>query len=239
MTSTAANRYSLDEFLQRTEQRDLGQGLFELESERMLEINLNGRVWTKTGAMVAYRGNVKFTREGILEHGVVKMLKRSVTGEGAKLTKLEGQGKVYCADAGKKISLIRLEGQSIVVNGRDLLAFEPAIQWDITMMKKIGAMMAGGIFNVRLTGHGLVAVTTHYDPLTLRVGPGNDVYTDPNATVAWSGDLTPDLKIDMTLKSLFGRGSGESLQMKFAGNGFVIVQPYEEVPVVAAGGGGG
>ena len=27
----------------------------------------------------------------------------------------------------------------------------------------------------------------------------------------------------------FGRGSGESIQMKFDGDGFVVVQPYEEI----------
>ena len=27
----------------------------------------------------------------------------------------------------------------------------------------------------------------------------------------------------------FGRGSGESVQLKFAGDGWVVVQPYEEV----------
>ena len=37
-----------------------------------LEINLNGGVWTKMGSMVAYVGNIKFTREGILEHGIGK-----------------------------------------------------------------------------------------------------------------------------------------------------------------------
>ena len=31
------------------------------------------------------------------------------------------------------------------------------------------------------------------------------VYTDPNATVAWSGNLTPDLVTDINLKTLIGR----------------------------------
>src|SRR5688500_8362541 len=46
-------RYSLNEFVTRTAQQDRGQGLFELENERLLEINLNGQTWTKTGSMVA------------------------------------------------------------------------------------------------------------------------------------------------------------------------------------------
>jgi uncharacterized protein (AIM24 family) len=75
----------------------------------------------------------------------------------------------------------------------------------------------------------LLAITSHYDPLTLQVTANQPVYTDPNATIAWSGSLQPEFKTDISLKTFFGRGSGESLQMKFQGDGFVVVQPYEEV----------
>ncbi|MCG7850042.1 MAG: AIM24 family protein [ANME-2 cluster archaeon] len=222
-------RYSIDEFIDSTGQRDLGEGTFELERDRMLEVNLEGMVWSKMGSMVAYRGNIKFTREGVLEHGIGKMLKKAVTGEGVRLTKAEGSGKLYLADSGKKISIINLDNQSIFVNGNDLLAFEESINWDIKMLKKVAGLMAGGLFNVKLEGTGMVAITTHYDPLTLRVTPENPVFTDPNATVAWSGNLQPDLKTDVSLKTFVGRSSGESLQMAFKGEGFVVIQPYEEV----------
>ncbi len=226
-------RYSIDEFVKSTGQKDLGQGKFELERDRMLEVNLNGRVWMKRGAMVAYRGDVKFTREGVLEHGLGKFMKKAVTGEGVSLTKAEGNGKVYLADSGKKISILNLNNESIYVNGNDLLAFEESINWDIKMMKKIGGMMAGGLFNVKLEGTGMVAITTHYDPLTLMVTNDQPVFTDPNATVAWSGNLTPDIKTDISLKTFVGRSSGESVQMAFKGEGFVVIQPYEEIPYVA------
>lgn len=222
------SRYSLEEFVQKTAQQNLDQGLFELESERLLEINLNGNIWTKTGSMVAYRGNLRFTREGVLEHGVGRFLKRMVSGEGARLTKVEGAGKMYLADAGKKVTILQLQGEAIYVNGNDLLAFEPSIQWDIKMMRKMTAMLAGGLFNVRLEGTGMIAITTHYDPLTLTVRRGDSVSTDPNATVAWSGNLTPELQTDISLKTFVGRGSGESIQMRFDGEGFVVVQPFEE-----------
>ncbi len=130
------SRYSLDEFVNTTRQKDQGQGIFEMESARLLEVNLNGRIWTKMGSMVAYRGQVKFTREGILEHGVGKFFKKAVSGEGARLTKAEGTGKVYLADQGKKVTILNLQGETIVVNGNDLLAFEEQIQWDISIMKK-------------------------------------------------------------------------------------------------------
>ncbi len=65
--------------------------------------------------------------------------------------------------------------------------------------------------------------------MTLKVTPDSPVTTDPNATVMWSGNLEPELKIDVQWKTLVGRGSGESVQMLFRGKGFVVVQPYEEI----------
>ncbi len=222
-------RYGLNEFIEQTSQKDRGEGLFELENERLLEVNLDGLVWTKMGSMVAYRGDIKFTRERMLEHGIGKLLKRSVSGEGAKLTKAEGHGALYLADEGKKISILDLGGDSLFVNGNDLLAFEDGLDWDIKLMRKVAGMLAGGLFNVRLEGKGLVAITTHHDPLTLVVRPDAPVVTDPNATVAWSGSLSPEFKTDISFKTFLGRGSGESIQMLFRGEGFVVIQPQEEV----------
>ncbi|MBL9152643.1 MAG: AIM24 family protein [Verrucomicrobiales bacterium] len=227
------SRYSLQEFVNQTAQQDLNQGVFELESDRMLEVNLNGLIWMKMGAMVSYRGQVKFTREGILEQGLSNLLKKAVSGEGTKLTKAEGRGKMYLADLGKKISIIQLSGESLCVNGNDILAFEPTVKNDIKMMRRVAGMMAGGLFNYQLSGHGLIAITSHYNPMTLRVTPGNPVFTDPNATIAWSASLSPSFKTDISFKTLLGRSSGETFQMQFEGDGFVVVQPYEEVYLAA------
>lgn len=222
-------RYTINEFIQSTAQDEAASDYFQLENDRMLEVNLDSMVWMKAGAMVAYSGQIKFTREGLLDKGLGTLLKRSVTGEGAKLTKAEGRGRLYLADSGKTIKILRLQGESIFVNGSDLLALEPTIDWEIKMMKKLAALVSAGFFNVRLQGSGLIAITSHFEPITLRVLPGQPVRTDPNATIAWSGNLQPEFKTDVSLKSFFGRGSGESIQMEFAGDGFVVVQPYEEV----------
>ena len=105
------------------------------------------------------------------------------------------------------------------MNGNDLLAFEDGIQWDIKLMRKVTAMLAGGLFNVKLEGTGIVAITTHYDPMTLHVSTDHPVTTDPNATVAWSGTLVPEFKADVSLKTFLGRGSGESIQMSLSRGG--------------------
>jgi uncharacterized protein (AIM24 family) len=220
--------HSIANFVRSTAQDDQANRPFELENPHMLEVNLNGRVWAKAGSMIAYVGNVRFTREGMFEHGLERMLKKMVTGEAAPLMKAEGQGRVYLAERGKKVRILNLQNETVFVNGNDLLAFEDQVQWDITMMRRVAGMLSGGLFNIKLSGNGMIAITTHYEPLTLQVTPQQPVFTDPNATVAWSGSLKPDIHTDISLGTFFGRGSGESIQLRFAGSGWVVIQPYEE-----------
>lgn len=50
------SRYTIESLLQRTGDRNRGQGVFELESNYMLEINLNESntmAWIKKGSMVS------------------------------------------------------------------------------------------------------------------------------------------------------------------------------------------
>ena len=75
----------------------------------------------------------------------------------------------------------------------------------------------------------LQKVAVFFTPITLRVTPNEPIYTDPGATVAWSGGLSPTMKADIDFKTLLGKDSGETFQMKFQGDGFVIVQPFEEI----------
>jgi uncharacterized protein (AIM24 family) len=226
---------TISEFVNSTAQDDAARGKFELENPYVLEVNLEGRVWAKLGAMIAYTGAVKFTREGVMEHGLGKMLKKAVSGEATSLMKMDGSGRVYLADLGKRVQILRLQSDTFFVNGNDLLALEDSVEWDITMMRKVAGMLAGGLFNITLSGSGLVAITTHYNPLTLQVRAGHPVFTDPNATVTWSGSLSPEITTDISVRTMLGRGSGESIQLRFEGDGWVVLQPYEETGAPSTG----
>lgn len=220
--------YSIQEFIEKTQRKE-GAGSFGLQSKRILEIDLAGQIWAKMGSMISYTGEIKFERERAFEHGVERMFKKTFTSEGGELMKANGRGKLFMADQGKQITILDLGHRKITVNGNDLLAFEPTIDWDIQMMRKVAGMMSGGLFNITLEGEGKVAISTYFEPLTLIVKPGEPVYTDPTATVAWSGHLDPEFNTDINYRTFLGRGSGESIQMKFEGDGFVIVQPGFEV----------
>ena len=222
------SKYSVQAFLDKTAEKQGGEEIFELENHYLLDVNLDGKIWAKLGSMVAYTGDVRFKKQSSLEGGVGKFVMKKISGENSKLMSAKGHGHVYLADTGKQITILNLEGDRIYVNGNDILAFEESIDWDIKMMSGASAM-SGGLFNIRLQGHGMIAITTHYIPITLAVTPERPVFTDPNATVAWSDGLSIDYKTDINLKTFLGRGSGETFQMAFRGNGFVIVQPYEEI----------
>lgn len=221
-------KYSIAEFVRETSNRNPENNFFDLESTQTLEINLNGAVWMKLGSMVAYYGNVTFKRQGITEQGLSMVLKKMVSGEGMSLMKAEGKGKVYLADNGKKVRILHLKNESIFVNGNDVLAIENTLDYDIKMMRSVAGVVGGGLFNVKISGSGMIALTTHGDPITLLVTPQAPLFTDANATVAWDGNLCPQIKTDLSFKNLIGRGSGEGIQLAFSGSGWVVVQPYEE-----------
>jgi uncharacterized protein (AIM24 family) len=66
-------------------------------------------------------------------------------------------------------------------------------------------------------------------------------YADPQAAIAWSASLqTGYHRADqLGLGTLLGRSTGEAFTMSFAGQGFVVVQPSEEVPYLGGGQSGG
>ncbi len=202
--------------------------IFSRPSERMLQVKLDGLVWMKVGAMTAYEGHIKFTREGLFEQGLAKMMKRMVASEGIYLTKAEGQGLLFLSEYGQSVQIIQLRGDEdkFVVNGHNVLAFEPSLEWDIKFMRKAG-LIQGGLFNITFKGTGFVAIVTTYTPMTMQVANEHPVMTSLGGAVAWSGNLMPELKFDVPLKTFLGRGSGQAVQLKFAGDsGFVVVQPW-------------
>jgi uncharacterized protein (AIM24 family) len=203
-----------------------GRARFELENSKLLDIEVEGSVMTKAGSMVAYDGNLTFTGKSSAEGGVMGFIKEKATSEGTPVMQVEGQGHVYVADQGKKVQPLSLDpGESITVNGNDVLAFEDGVDYSIGTIGSVGGAQAGGLTNVFLEGPGMVAITTHGDPMVL----APPVKTDPDATVAWSSNLSPSISSDRSISDSIGQSSGETYQMAFDGQqGFVVVQPYEE-----------
>src|SRR3712207_4612538 len=154
------------------------------------------------------------------------LLKRAVSGEGTTLMKMTGQGEVFLADTAQDIHLVYLENEKITVNGPNLLAFDDGIDWDIERLQGAAGMMGGGLFNTSLKGSGWVAILSDGPPVLLDVASA-PTFADAQAAITWSDGVSTSIKTDFKMKNLIGRGSGESVQMAFSGQGWVLVQPSE------------
>ena len=151
-----------------------------------------------------------------------------------------GKGDLFLANFAAEVHLLRLEeGDALSVNGHSILAFEPTLSWDIRKIEG-ASMFAGGLFNTILKGTGWVAITAHGTPVVLQTDA--PTYVDAQAAIAWSAGLQTSIHRTMKLGALVGRGSGEAVQLAFAGSGFVVVQASEGqgvAPHKHSGGGGG
>jgi uncharacterized protein (AIM24 family) len=222
-------------------QETASQDAFALQNSKLLKVRLDQvTLQAKLGSMVAYQGDVHFEHAG--SGGVSRFIKKAVTGEGTQLMKISGTGEVFLADTAQDIHLIYLENDAITCNGANILAFDAGIDWDIKKVEGgFSGALAGGLFNMALQGTGWVAIISDGPPVLLNTGDA-PTYCDPQAAITWSSGITTSVKTDVNLKTLIGRGSGESLQMAFQGAGWVLVQPSEGrivAPTGQSGGGGG
>jgi uncharacterized protein (AIM24 family) len=171
---------------------------------------------------------VRFEHQG---GGLGRLLKKAATGESLRLMQAEGTGEVFLAHQAMLVHVLRLNQDSITVNGENILAFETGIDWDVTRVKGgTAGALAGGLFNIDLRGTGLVALVSDGEPVKLDVGEA-PTFADPQAAIAWSGGVSTSLKTEMQAKSLIGMGSGESFQLALTGQGWVLVQPSEGRPI--------
>jgi uncharacterized protein (AIM24 family) len=200
------------------------QDAFSLQNDRLLKVRLDAvTIQARQGSMVAYQGDVHFEHAS---SGMKRLMKKVATGEGVDLMKASGTGEVFLAIQAQEVHLIQLNDEEITVNGRNVLAFQDGIDWDIKKVEGVSGVMTGGLFNVKLKGTGTAAVVSDGPPVLLDVG-GAPTYCDPQAAIVWSQGVKSSVKTDTNLKSFVGMGSGESVQVAFSGEGWVLVQPSE------------
>ena len=200
------------------------QDAFSLQNDRLLKVRLDAvTIQARQGSMVAYQGDVHFEHAS---SGMKRLMKKVATGEGVDLMKASGTGEVFLAIQAQEVHLLQLNDEEITVNGRNVLAFQDGIDWDIKMVEGVSGVMTGGLFNVKLKGTGTAAVVSDGPPVLLDVGSA-PTFCDPQAAIVWSEGVKSAVKTDANLKSFIGMGSGESVQVAFSGDGWVLVQPSE------------
>ncbi|MFF3804329.1 AIM24 family protein [Streptomyces sp. NPDC002032] len=202
-----------------------------LQNAKSVKYTVNGEMLARQGAMVAFRGNLQFERKG---QGIGGMLKRAVTGEGLALMSVRGQGEAWFAHQGGNCFIVDFEpGDALTINGRNVLCFDPTLSYEIKMVKGAG-MTGGGLFNSLFTGTGKLAVVCDGNPIVIPVTAQAPVYVDTDAVVGWSAALETGLHRSQSVGSMIRGGSGEAVQLKLSGEGFVIVRPSEVTETAAA-----
>jgi uncharacterized protein (AIM24 family) len=210
---------------------------FSLQGKKMLKVQMGyGPVWCRAGSMVGYQGEVHFEKKG---SGLSKMVKSAVTGEGVDMMLATGQGELFCGELAHDVQILYLENDMISVNGASVLAFSSSIEWDIHRIQARGGMMTGGLYNVSLRGTGYVAIVTDGEPVALDVASA-PTFGDAQAVVLWTAGVSMDIRVDTGgIGSMLRGGTGETFQMAFGGQGYVLIQPSESVAPGKAQSGGG
>lgn len=186
-----------------------------------LIVDLDGSVTALAGPTAAYSGDVTCSGKASTEGGVTGFIKS----EGAPVIEADGTGRLYLADQGKEVSIVTLDdGESISVDGNDVFALVDTVDYGIGTIDSLAGTSAGELTNVYLTGLGDAAITTHGEPVVLEP----PVRTDPSATGAWSGSLSPSAAVNRSLSDLVGQSSDETYQLSVEGDGGFVVQQFEK-----------
>ncbi|GAA3389692.1 AIM24 family protein [Streptomyces roseoviridis] len=198
-----------------------------LQNAKSVKYSVNGEMHARQGSMIAFRGNLQFEHKS---QGLGGLLKRAVTGEGLALMAVRGQGEAWFAHEAQNCFIVEIEqGDALTVNGRNVLCFDPTLRYEIKTVKGAG-MTGGGLFNSVFTGYGKIALVCEGTPIVIPVAPHDPVFVDTDAVVGWSEQLHTSLHRSQSFGSMIRGGSGEAVQLKLEGQGFVIVRPSEAVP---------
>ncbi|MEU8588898.1 AIM24 family protein [Streptomyces sp. NPDC048664] len=203
-----------------------GPGM-SVQNAKSIRYVVDGEMLARQGTMVAFRGDLRFERRG---QGVGGMLKRAVTGEGLPLMTVSGRGEAWFAHEARNCFVVGVEpGDEFTVNGRYVLCFDATLSYRIQTVKGAG-ISGGGLFNSVFTGHGALGLACDGSPLVIPVSPGQPVFVDTDAVVGWTARLQTSLHRSQSLGSMLRGGSGEAVQLRLDGEGFVVVRPSESSP---------
>lgn len=201
---------------------------FHLKNPSLLGVTLQGeRVMVRAGAMVAYDGSIKFEKSLLGGEGLLGALKRKAASENFELMNATGNGTVYFAHLAHKIAIISLNNEKIFIESNSLLAFDQTLKTNVSFAGLRGATSGQGLFTTTVEGVGNVAAICDGIIITLEVSPSYPLFVDPDAFVAYKGNLTQEFVFDINWKTVGGQSSGESYQLKFTGSGIVYIQPSE------------
>jgi uncharacterized protein (AIM24 family) len=225
--------------------------VFEKVNSKVVKVNLaqSGNVLARKGSMLFYSGNVSFVpanaggmTAGAMPSmgGIAGMAGRAMAGENVVMMAAQGQGEVHYGRAGLHVTIVQLNGNTLVVEASRLLAHTANLQSSVVSLSSggsgggglrgmiRGAVTGQGMFTTQLSGMGSAVLLSHGGTIELPVRPGGGTVVDPQAYVGHTGNVRVDLSANVGWRDAVGRGAGEAIQLKLDGDGVVYVQASEQ-----------
>lgn len=192
------------------------------------ELDPNERVYAEAGAMVYMSGNMTF--EARAKGGVMKGLKRKLTGESFFLTEFtpaQSPGYVgFGGNAPGTIKCIELApGKEFMVQKDAFLCAENSVALDMAWQKKLGASLFGGegFILQKLSGQGKAFIHATGDFVEMDLAPGQVIKVDTGSVVGWDASVTFDIQRSGGLKTMMFSGEGVFLTT-LTGPGKILLQ---------------
>lgn len=191
----------------------------------------SSNITVQAGAMQWMAGDVKATT-GLKGVGdlIGKAFRGKITNESAIKPEYTGTGKLVLEPTYKFILLIDVDdwNRSIVIEDGLFLACDSELKHKAVMKSNLSSAALGGegLFNLGLTGGGIVALESYVPREELiEIELEDDVLKiDGNMAIAWSGSL--EFTVERSGKTLLGSAaSGEGLVNVYRGTGKVLMAP--------------
>ena len=194
-------------------------------------------VYAEAGAMNHMSSNMDMQAKA--KGGLMKGLKRMVSGESFFITEFTPQGDGFVAFGGNvpgKIEAIQISPDNEFMAQRDaFLCSENGVDMDIAFTKKLGAGLFGGegFILQKYSGQGTVFIHACGDFIVKDLQPGETLKVDTGSLVGFESSVQYDITRAGGIKtSLFG---GEGLFLTtLTGPGRVIIQSLSIANLAAA-----
>lgn len=193
-----------------------------------VEFNPGEMIYSEAGSMVYMSGNVRM--EAKATGGVLKGLKRAVTGETFFVTNFHADGGPgligFAGEVPGKIQALDLRGgKQWILQKSAFLVAEAAVDLDIAFQKKFGAALFGGegLILQTVRGEGTVFINGCGDFIEYNLQPNQMLKVSTSHVVAWENSVAYDIQSIGGIKTaLFG---GEGLFVTtLRGPGRVVLQ---------------
>lgn len=184
---------------------------FALHENGFLEINFARNVYVKRGTVSSYSGNLKFANETGLAGTTA-----------GTLVRVEGPGRTFVYERGRKTFLLDLNDEFIYVEGSHLLALEDSLSFRVEPIYDSGYQRK--IDTVKIFGRGSLAISTSIEPLTMRVSRDYALSISSGSLVAWTGTLVPSVMEDQGLSDVMIEQETAGFRIRFEGDGVVVAE---------------